>query len=101
LGDLKIIFRSDECDNDTQGTLVLEKGFGRVSGAFGSGTVGDFCWFWSGLRISGCGMNWKQTGRRRRRFGARKYYGRVAPRSRGKWSSGWVKSIRDKNSNHE
>jgi hypothetical protein len=32
LGDLKIISRGDECDNDTQGTLVLEKGFGRVSG---------------------------------------------------------------------
>jgi hypothetical protein len=30
----------DECDNDRQGTLVLEKGFGRVSGVVGSGACG-------------------------------------------------------------
>jgi len=29
-----------ECDKDAQGTLVQEKGFGRVSGTFRPGTCG-------------------------------------------------------------
>jgi hypothetical protein len=40
LGVLRSIFGGDECHNDAQGTLVLEKGFGRVSGTFGAGTSG-------------------------------------------------------------
>jgi hypothetical protein len=40
LGILKRILGGDECDNDRQGTLVLEKGFGRVSGVDGSGACG-------------------------------------------------------------
>jgi hypothetical protein len=40
LGIYKRILGSDECDNDRQGTLVLEKGFGRVSGVVGSGACG-------------------------------------------------------------
>jgi hypothetical protein len=40
LGILKSILSGDECDNDRQGTLVLEKGFGRVSGVVGPGTCG-------------------------------------------------------------